>query len=283
MAHPLASIPRFLLPQASWRNPTSPPSALRSRKTFSTQFTARYGAPPPPFRPHFRVPAAAINGPPNKRGFDPRAIRPPLPLVTKHQRPGNPSVASVNRFLPTVQSNIPQSTNSLFSTATPSRKDHHFDTLLFVDRLKKEGFSESQAKSLMLVLSDVIEESIQNLTRSMTSREEAEQSTYTQKVDFTKLRSELFHQDSTDSAATTQAYERLGNELTKLNSKVRDDISKAQASVRLDLSLEKGRTREEAKGMETRIRETEARIEQEVARLKERVEGVKFGTLQWLV
>ena len=53
--------------------------------------------------------------------------------------------------------------------------------------------------------------------------------------------------------------------------------------MRLDLSLEKGRVREEGKGMEIRIRETEARIEQEVAGLRERVEGVKFGTLQWLM
>ena len=135
----------------------------------------------------------------------------------------------------------------------------------------------------MLVLSDIIDESIQNLTRTTVSREDADKSTYTQKVDFTKLRSELVAQDSTDSAATTQAYERLGGELKKLDGKVRDDISKAQASVRLDLSLEKGRTREETKGMETRIRETEARIEQEVAGLRERVEGVKFGTLQWLM
>jgi len=53
--------------------------------------------------------------------------------------------------------------------------------------------------------------------------------------------------------------------------------------VRLDLNLEKGRIREEAKGQELKIKETETRIEQEVAGLRERVEGVKFGTLQWLM
>lgn len=53
--------------------------------------------------------------------------------------------------------------------------------------------------------------------------------------------------------------------------------------MRLDLNLEKGRIREEAKGQELKIKETETRIEQEVAGLKERVEGVKFSTLQWLM
>lgn len=51
----------------------------------------------------------------------------------------------------------------------------------------------------------------------------------------------------------------------------------------MDLNLEKGRIREEANGQEMRIKETETRIEQEVAGLRERVEAVKFSTLQWLM
>jgi hypothetical protein len=44
-------------------------------------------------------------------------------------------------------------------SATPTRpRDHHFDTLKFVQRLKDEGFTEEQAEAMMKVLSDVIEE-----------------------------------------------------------------------------------------------------------------------------
>jgi hypothetical protein len=56
------------------------------------------------------------------------------------------------------------------ATAVQSR-DHHFDTLKFVQRLKDEGFSEEQATAMMRVLNDVIQESIQNLTRTMVLRE----------------------------------------------------------------------------------------------------------------
>ena len=115
------------------------------------------------------------------------------------------------------------------------------------------------------------------------STSEADRSTYTQKVDFTKLRSELLALDTSDTSITLASHERLSNDLAKLNSRLRDEISRAQASVRLDLNLEKGRIREEAKGQELKIKETETRIEQEVAGLKERVEGVKFSTLQWLM
>ncbi|KAI9814733.1 MAG: hypothetical protein M1827_002999 [Pycnora praestabilis] len=168
--------------------------------------------------------------------------------------------------------------------ATPHQsRDHHFDTLKFVQRLKEEGFSEDQAVAMMRVLSDVIEESIQNLTRTMVLREDQEKATYTQKVDFAKLRSELLSSDNTESSLTRASHERLTNDLAKLNSRLRDEISRTQASVRLDLNLEKGRIREEANVQELKIKETETRIEQEVAGLKERVESVKFSTLQWLM
>jgi hypothetical protein len=112
---------------------------------------------------------------------------------------------------------------------------------------------------------------------------DSERSTYTQKVDFAKLRSELLNSDSTEAQLTRSSHERLNADLAKLNSRLRDEISRTQASVRLDLNLEKGRIREEANGQEMRIKETETRIEQEVAGLRERVEAVKFSTLQWLM
>lgn len=170
-----------------------------------------------------------------------------------------------------------------FATSRANRKSHHFDTLKFVQRLKAEGFNEQQAVAMMRVLNSVIEESIQNLTRTMVLKEDAERSTYTQKVDFAKLRSELANADSSEIQLTRSSHERLSSDLAKLSARLRDEIGRTQASVRLDLNLEKGRIREEANSQDMRIKETEARIEQEVAGLRERVEAVKFSTLQWLM
>lgn len=125
--------------------------------------------------------------------------------------------------------------------------------------------------------------SIQNLTRTMVLREDQAKATYTQKVDFAKLRSELLSADSTESSTTRSSHERLTNDLAKLNSRLRDEVSRTQASVRLDLNLEKGRIREEANVQELKIKETETKIEQEVAALREKLEAVKFQTLQWLM
>ncbi|KAK3677507.1 Protein fmp32, mitochondrial [Recurvomyces mirabilis] len=177
----------------------------------------------------------------------------------------------------------PPHSTRIFTTTSPRPRDHHFDTLKFVQRLRTEGFTEPQAVAMMRVLSDVIEESIQNLTRTMVLREDQEKATYTQKVDFAKLRSELLSGDSSESTLTRASHERLTNDLAKLNNRLRDETQRTQASVRLDLNLEKGRIREEANSQELKIRETETRIEQESAALRERLEAVKFSTLQWLM
>jgi hypothetical protein len=117
----------------------------------------------------------------------------------------------------------------------------------------------------------------------MVLREDQAKATYTQKVDFAKLRSELISADSTESATTRASHERLTNDLAKLNARLRDEVNRTQASVRLDLNLEKGRIREEANVQELKIKETETKIEQEVAGLREKLESVKFQTLQWLM
>ncbi|KAK2072624.1 hypothetical protein P8C59_006965 [Phyllachora maydis] len=203
--------------------------------------------------------------------------------------PPPPRALSTMRTMRTISRCCSSGTTSLlslrraFHTTRARRKDHHFDTLKFVHRLQAEGFTEDQAVAMMKVLNDVIEESIQNLTRTMVLREEAEKATYTQKVDFAKLRSELLSADSTEAHATRAAHERLANDIAKLTSRLRDDIGRTQASVRLDLNLEKGRIREEAVSQELKIKETETKIEQEVAALRQQLEQVKFQTLQWLM
>ncbi|KAH7132037.1 hypothetical protein B0J11DRAFT_427768 [Dendryphion nanum] len=247
------AIPRFLLPQLTWSsraiNPLLPGIALPPRRSYS----------PATSRP---IPEAFLS-PPLRQSLRSEwgQVRPRISIGSKYG-------ANIHRT---------------FSVTAKQSRDHHFDTLKFVQRLKDEGFTEVQAEAMMRVLSDVIEESIQNLTRTMVLREDSERATYTQKVDFAKLRSELVTADSTESSLTRASHERLTNELAKLNSRLRDEIQRTQASVRLDLNLEKGRIREEANVQELKIKETETRIEQETAQLRERLEQVKFSTLQWLM
>ncbi|KAK7447175.1 hypothetical protein Landi51_07050 [Colletotrichum acutatum] len=247
MAKPTAmavdALPRFLLPRLSWTGPATGSHAMRP-----------VSALPPSSRRRMHTRTSAFH------------------------ESNIPSRCRSNGLKTEGASILASSGLTRSFHATPSRqRDHHFDTLKFVQRMKSEGFTEVQAEATMKVLNDVIQE------RTMVLREDAAKATYTQKVDFAKLRSELLSADSTESSTTRASHEKLGNDIAKLSSRLRDEIGRTQASVRLDLNLEKGRIREEAVGQELKIKETETKIEQEVAALREKLEQVKFQTLQWLM
>ncbi|KAK4190563.1 DUF1640 domain-protein [Podospora australis] len=251
------SVPRFLLPRLSWAPASA--SAFSTPGTVSALLFSRGSRA-------------------NDHTYAPSQwqTRVPSPVSRRETR----SSHTTRQYKPSIPT---QTLRRSFHATAPQRRDHHFDTLRFVQRLQEEGFTEEQAVAMMKVLNDVIEESIQNLTRTMVLREDAAKATYTQKVDFAKLRSELLSADSTESNTTRAAHERLTNDIAKFSSRLRDEIGRTTAGVRLDLNLEKGRIREEAVSQELKIKETETKIEQEVAALRQQLEQVKFQSLQWLI
>lgn len=89
-------------------------------------------------------------------------------------------------------------------------------------------------------LRDVIDESISNLAKNLVTREEGEKTTYTQKVDFTRLKSELQLLERNDFAVMKSENERLMADVEKLKQRLREEITRTTAGVRLDLNLEKG-------------------------------------------
>ncbi|KXG45364.1 Protein of unknown function DUF1640 [Penicillium griseofulvum] len=259
----VADVPRNILPRLTWNSSSSRPSVTI---THHSALATNQKRP---------LPRAWS---PSKRRF--HSLSPPAqssrPISTSTRDAISEYLVSrgtsiITPATPTTQRGNPIRHNGVYVAtfhparrafhATPVRpRDHHFDTLKFVKRLQAEGFSEEQSVAMMRVLNDIIQESIQNLTRTMVLRE-----------------------DSTEAQLTRSSHEKIAADLAKLNSRLRDEIGRTQASVRLDLNLEKGRIREEANSQEMRIKETETRIEQEVAGLRERVEAVKFSTLQWLM
>lgn len=145
MVSPSPAIPRFLLPQLSWK---ASKIGTIARPCLQLQaHTSEVRRVPSP--PQCLIAQAR------------QSLRQHVSTFRSHAR--HPSLRHAFAI-------SPQQARS-FSATHKLRRDHHFDTLKFVQRLKSEGFSEEQSKAMMLVLSDVIEESIQNLTRTMVLRE----------------------------------------------------------------------------------------------------------------
>ena len=71
------------------------------------------------------------------------------------------------------QHTIPFNRPRPFSTTQPTRASH-FDTHLFVERLKANGLNKEQAEGIMTVLAEVVEESINGMETTMVSKAEQE-------------------------------------------------------------------------------------------------------------
>lgn len=114
------TLPRFLLPKLSWQ--TGPNHQIRTIGTAVSSYNGLSNRNPSSSRAGFQ-----------QRAKNEFAIAKPHTLQNLACR--RPFHATARRA-----------------------RDHHFDTLKFVQRLQEEGFTEAQSVAMMKVLSDVIEE-----------------------------------------------------------------------------------------------------------------------------
>jgi predicted DsbA family dithiol-disulfide isomerase len=115
------ALPRFLLPRLSWQTASARNHTIRALSTATSTYN---------------VPSRPLNV------AESRVIR------RRDNGPARPKTSILQN---------PSHHRAFHATARQAR-DHHFDTLKFVQRLQEEGFTEAQSVAMMKVLSDVIEE-----------------------------------------------------------------------------------------------------------------------------
>lgn len=122
-------IPRFLLPQLTWGKVSfkyAAPAGLVALQSYHTSSNVQ-----------------------QRRAFA-QPTRRSLDATNQQWQPKRSALAIQNTSFLGLRRN--------FSATAYRARDHHFDTLKFVQRLKDEGFTEEQSEAMMRVLSDVIEE-----------------------------------------------------------------------------------------------------------------------------
>ena len=169
-------IPQFLLPRLTW---STAPAKL---KFSSKPIKASVKTSPRPRSPttHCNFPAQS-----RSRPFSTASLRITSLVSTSHYEQGRNArnrASSYPQSSPLPEAAVAIRHNGVyvasyktakraFSATAKQNNVHHFDTLKFVQRLRGEGFNEEQSVAMMRVLNDVIEESIQNLTRTMVLKE----------------------------------------------------------------------------------------------------------------
>lgn len=171
----------------------------------------------------------------------------------------------------------------LFSSSPRLFQNHHFDTRKFAVQLEREGFTPAQAEAVLKSLSTVLNDTISAVRQNNISKSDFSKRVYQQKVDFSKLKSELQTLDRGDFDRITDDHERLITDVEKTRQQFKEVVAKARANVRLDLNLEKGRMREQSAAHDLKIQELNARIDQELSNFKAQIEGTKVQVAQWLI
>jgi hypothetical protein len=161
----VAELPRFLLPKISWTSPTVKGAASQIRNTRTSHQRPRvptFQQPLPVRTAHVPLSSNRLYSQSNRSEPLQKRSRASSQACSADAAPIRHNGVYAAAFKPARRA---------FSSSRAIKKDHHFDTLKFVQRLRGEGFSEEQAVAMMRVLNDVIEESIQNLTRTMVLKE----------------------------------------------------------------------------------------------------------------
>lgn len=176
MAHQkhVAEVPRSILPRLTWNSSSSRPSLSSTHVTLPTRRTTTLQSWSPLSRQintlntSYRS-SRAISTSLHDSRFATTVSRYTAAALTRR------SSAQVQHGAPIRHNGVYVATyktaQRAFHATPAQQRDHHFDTLKFVQRLQAEGFSEEQAVAMMRVLNDIIQESIQNLTRTMVLRE----------------------------------------------------------------------------------------------------------------
>ena len=145
--NPAQTLPRFLLPRLSWSGPLSVPTSTA---------TAIPSASAVVFRQARDVSKGAGWQPASRRSLHTAGVSPAR--KSGGLRDGNSrNLPAGHRPNSSIAVRNPALRRAFHASATRSR-DHHFDTLRFVQRLQEEGFTEEQSVAMMKVLNDVIEE-----------------------------------------------------------------------------------------------------------------------------
>ncbi|RKP00211.1 hypothetical protein CXG81DRAFT_3440, partial [Caulochytrium protostelioides] len=159
---------------------------------------------------------------------------------------------------------------------------YNFDTYRLVQKLESDGFSPDSAEAIMASLSDVVSESVANVTRSGVTKAEFERAVYQNQVDFGHIRNEIQLIEKNEFTTVRADLKRLSSDLEKFRLHMIEELRGVQSSVRLDLSLEKGHLRDEQSSQEIRLHEEDSRVETEISGLRTQLESVKWELFRTL-
>ncbi|XP_022774005.1 protein FMP32, mitochondrial-like [Durio zibethinus] len=157
------------------------------------------------------------------------------------------------------------------------------DTLALVRRLEAEGLPSKQAEAITAAITEVLNDSLENVSLSVVSKAEMQKSEMTQESNLSKLKSEVRSSQSHHFSLLQHENEKLRNDIENMRSELRYEIDKVTAGQRLDLNLERGGIRDELSNQNAETSILTSKLDREIHALKAHLEAAKYELIKYCI
>eukprot|EP00249_Psilotum_nudum_P011811 c23398_g1_i1 orf=249-1094(-) len=169
------------------------------------------------------------------------------------------------------------------SGASSSKRTVLLDTLALVRTLESQGLTANQAEAITAVLTEVLNESLYNISQSFAVKAEVQKNEMMQEAALLKLKGDIQSLQDHKVSSLQRGAEKLKTDIDKMRSEMRYEIDKVTASQRLDLNLERGRTREELANQSVETSNLTNKLDREIHSLKTQLEAAKYEVIKYCI
>lgn len=157
------------------------------------------------------------------------------------------------------------------------------DTLALVRRLEAQGIPSKQAEVITAAITEVLNDSLENVAQSFMSRPEMQKFEMTQEAKLAKFKSEVQSSQEHHFSLLKRETEKLENDMEKMRSELRNEIDKVTAGQRLDLNLERGRIRDELANQNSETTNLTNKLDREIHALRAHLEAGKYEVIKYCI
>ncbi|WCJ40900.1 hypothetical protein M5689_021799 [Euphorbia peplus] len=157
------------------------------------------------------------------------------------------------------------------------------DTLALVRGLEAKGVPSKQAEAITAAITEVLNDSLENVSHSFVSKAELQKSEMIQESNLSKFKSEVKSSQDHHFATSNRDTDKLRSDIEKMRSDLRYEIDKVTAGQRLDLNLERGRIRDELANQNAETNNLTNKLDKEIHALRAQLEAAKYDVIKYCI
>ncbi|KAB5541496.1 hypothetical protein DKX38_014470 [Salix brachista] len=157
------------------------------------------------------------------------------------------------------------------------------DTLALVRGLEAQGVPSKQAEAITAAITEVLNDSLENVAHSFVSKAEMQKSEMIQDSNLSKFKSEVQSSQEHHFSLLQRETEKLRGDIDKMRNELKYEIDKVTAGQRLDLNLERGRIRDELANQNAETTNLTNKLDREIHALRAHLEAAKYDVIKYCI